>query len=143
MKSRFVLLCSLAAYLIALGLPALHGGAKSLSGLTLLLLGWFQAVGGECFAWLANLLFFAGIALFFCKRYRATLIAALTASLVGLDTFRATRFSVDSAGYNTNIDHIGYAFYVWQLSFILLAITSALRSSANNSFKPKPLRGSA
>ena len=142
MKSTLLFFLALATYIVALALPALHGTGKSIHGISLLLLGWVQ-VPVECVAWLANLTFVTSAMLFLLKRYRGSAVFAATSVLVGLDTFRATRFSVDSACYNIAIEHVGSAFYGWQLSFLLLGVASVLRASANNSFKPNSLRESA
>ena len=143
MKSTLLFLLSLAFYCVSLGLPAISGGRDVLPGLSLLILGWIQAYDGECFAWLANIAYFTGVMLFLIKRYKAAVYAAAMACLIGFDTFRATQYSPNAAGYSVNIESIGSAFYVWELAFAVLALTAGLRASANNSFKPNSLRESA
>lgn len=142
MKPSIPFLASLASYAVSLALPAVHGRGHSLDGFALLLLGWVQAPV-ECAAWLANLTFFSAVLLFLIRSYRASLCLAVGSVAIGFDTFRATRFSIDSGGFNIPIESIGAAFYVWQVSFILLAIASYRRTSANPPVPPPSIRQSA
>ena len=134
---------SLIAYAVSLALPALHGGDSGIGGFILGMFGWAQILNAQCFAWLANPLYFASIFTFLLKRYRDATHYAFAAALIAIDTFRATQFQPDESGRMVKIDAVGSAFYVWELSFLLLLYVSWRASLANNSFKPTPLRGPA
>jgi hypothetical protein len=138
MKSNFDLLISLVIYLISLFLPSLYGGGTYLGGLVLLCMGWAQIPDGQCFAWISNPIFASAVVCFLCKNFKPAGVFSLAASVVGLDTFRATVFSPDARGMDVQIEAVGSAFYLWQLSFIVLAVASFYRVRANNSFKPDP-----
>lgn len=127
MKSHVPLLLCALAYGVALFLPALHGGGSHLIGLVLLLLGWAQIASGACLAWLANPVFVAGFVAFAVRRFRLALGAAALSCLIGLDTFRAAVFSLNEAGHDVAIERVGAAFYVWELSFVVLLVASARR----------------
>jgi len=123
MKLYVPLVASALAYIVALFLPALYGGGSHVIGFVLLVLGWVQSHHGECYAWFANPVFFVGFFAFALRRFKVSLCCTALACLIGLDTFRATVFSLNEAG-NDAIEHVGAAFYVWQLSFIVLLLAS-------------------
>ncbi|KQQ70009.1 hypothetical protein ASF73_12955 [Xanthomonas sp. Leaf131] len=127
MKNYGPAFLSAVVYLISLFLPALHGGGKQIVGLVLLLLGWLQTADAQCFAWLANPLYLAAWGALLFKRFALSCSIALVACVVGLDTFRATVFSPDERGEDVLIDKVGIAFYVWELSFIIIVVASLLR----------------
>lgn len=113
------LFISIATYGVSLFLPAVHGGEHSLDGLVVLILGIFAE---GCSAWYANLIYAASLAMLASKKYKPAIVFSLAAALVGLDTFRLESFQIDSAGYNVAVTSIGLAFYVWTLSFLLVAL---------------------
>jgi hypothetical protein len=123
MTKRFFWLLTLVIYITSLFFNALHGGGTSLDGITLLLFGWAQTVTGQCFAWLANPIFFAAFTLFILSRFKMAAGLSFLACIVALDTFRATRFPPNEA-YTVAIDAVGTAFYIWIASFILLGLAS-------------------
>lgn len=125
----FLLVASALLYLVALTLPALHGGGDSVGGLVILLFGWMQVFDGQCIAWMSNPLFFIAWLCYFLKLYRMSSGLMLSACLIGLDTFRATKFAKNEAGHEVLIDHVGAAFYVWELSFLALLAVVLLRLS--------------
>ncbi|QDH71471.1 hypothetical protein FKV23_16270 [Lysobacter alkalisoli] len=124
MKRNLPLLISFAVFIASLFLPALHGRGSSIDGLVLLFFGWTQAVDALCFAWLANLAIAAGAIFYLLRQFMVALWSSVIAMVIGLDTFRATVFPSDAGGMNVQIDAIGSAFYVWELSFAILAATS-------------------
>ncbi len=138
MKKKYWLLVSIFFYAAALLLPALYGGGSSQVGWVVLLLGAFKIPGAECLAWLANPLFFIAVFCFGFNKLRAAFSLSLCAAAIGLDTFRLSGFPLDAGGFNVPVTSVGPAFYVWMLSFLVLA-----GASANESFKPVPLRGAA
>ncbi|USJ02560.1 hypothetical protein MUG10_11070 [Xanthomonas prunicola] len=131
----FLLVVSALLYIAALCLPALHGGAEQVSGVVLLMFGWIQVFDSQCFAWLSNLLFFGAWLCYFFKADRTTLGLLLSACLIGMDTFRATRYLKNEAGHEVIIDRVGAAFYVWELSFLALLIVVLIRLSEKRSVK--------
>jgi len=136
MKLYVPLVASAFAYIVALFLPALYGGGSHVIGFVLLVLGWVQSHNGECCAWFANPVFFAGFFAFALRRFKVALCCAALACLIGLDTFRATVFSLNEAGNDVAIEHVGAAFYVWQLSFIVLLLASIRMMSIGRSPTP-------
>jgi len=136
MKLYVPLIASALAYIVALFLPALHGGGSHVIGFVLLVLGWVQSHNGECYAWFANPVFFTGFFAFALRRFKVALCCAALACLIGLDTFRATVFSLNEAGNDVAIEHVGAAFYVWQLSFIVLLLASIRMMSIGRSSTP-------
>jgi hypothetical protein len=128
-------------YVVSLFLPALHGGENAVAGWLLGMFGWAQILNAQCFAWLANPLYVAAVITSLLKRYRDSLHYSLAATFIAIDTFRATHFNPDESGRTIEVDGIGIAFYVWILSFLMVAYASWKASLANNSFKPTPLRG--
>ncbi|PKV10653.1 hypothetical protein [Xanthomonas prunicola] len=136
----FLLVVSALLYIAALCLPALQGGAEQVSGVVLLMFGWIQVFDGQCFAWLSNLLFFGAWLCYFFKSYRTTLGLLLSACLIGMDTFRATRYLKNEAGHEVIIDRVGAAFYVWELSFLALLIVVLMRMAKNRDVHQKAIR---
>ncbi len=130
-----LLVVSALLYVAALCLPALHGGAEHVSGIVLLMLGWIQVLDGQCVAWLANLLFFGAWLCYLFKSDRTALGLLLSACLIGMDTFRATRYLKNEAGHEVMIDRVGAAFYVWELSFLALVIVVLVRLSKKRGVK--------
>lgn len=130
-----LLLITLATYLVSLLLPALHGDGNQNMGLVLLLLGWFQMVDGQCMAWLANPIYAVGVLLFIRDKFKAAAILSLLSCLVGLDTFRATHLS--SAVRDFPITSIGSAFFVWEISFVLLGLASIYFAATNSRKLPQ------
>ena len=51
--------------------------------------------------------------------------------------------AINEAGHDVVLDHVGLAFYLWEISFLVLAISSWRALSASNSLQPNQLRGSA
>lgn len=125
----FLLVSSALLYLVALCLPALHGGRDDVGGLVILLFGWIQVFDGQCVAWMSNPLFFIALLCYFLKLYRMASALMLSACLIGLDTFCATKFAKNEAGHEVLIDHVGAAFYVWELSFLALLALVLIRLS--------------
>ena len=123
MTKRILWLFTLIAYITSLFFPALYGGGTYLDGVTLLLYGWAKTLDGQCYAWLANPIFFAAFIFFILSRFKIAAGISLLAFLIGLDTFRATRFPPNEA-YTVAIDAVGPAFYIWMASFIFLALAS-------------------
>ena len=131
MKVSLLVLSAL-LYGIALCLPALHGGNDQLGGFVILLLGWIQLVDGQCIAWLSNPLFFLAWLCYFLKLDKLAAALLVSACLIGLDTFRATRFDKNEAGHQVTIDHVVAAFYVWELSFLILLAVVLMRLLKKN-----------
>nr|WP_283161902.1 hypothetical protein [Xanthomonas nasturtii] len=130
-----MLIASALLYVVALCLPALHGGADQVGGLIILLFGWIQILDGQCIAWVSNLLFFGAWLCYFVKFYRMASGLLFAACLIGMDTFRATRYLKNEAGHEVIIDQVGAAFYVWELSFVALLVLVLMRLSEMRSSK--------
>lgn len=124
---RFLLVLSALLYVVALCLPALHGGDEHLGGFVILLLGWMQVVDGQCIAWMSNPLYWLAWLCYGLKVDKMAAALLMAACLIGLDTFRATRFDKNEAGHQVMIDHVGAAFYVWALSFVVLLVVVLIR----------------
>ncbi|MCD0245988.1 hypothetical protein JWH11_08225 [Xanthomonas melonis] len=122
-----LLVSSALLYAAALCLPALHGGDTSLGGLAILLFGWMQVIDGQCVAWMSNPLFLLAWLGYFLKADRMAAVLLVAACLIGLDAFRATRFDRNEAGHQVMIDHVGVAFYLWELSFVVLLVLVLMR----------------
>ncbi|WP_372392582.1 hypothetical protein ACCQ05_00580 [Xanthomonas sp. NCPPB 3582] len=128
----FLLVLSALLYGIALCLPALHGGDTSVGGFVILLFGWMQVIDGQCVAWISNPLFLLAWLCYLLKVDKMAAALLVAACLIGLDTFRATRFDRNEAGHQVMIDHVGAAFYVWELSFVVLLVLVLMRISSTS-----------
>ena len=122
MKPWQPLLASLILFGVSLFLPALYSSGTSLAGIWLGLFGYFQVMDLQCFAWLANPVYAFACLFYLVRSYRLSLWAACLAMLIGLDTFRATGVPLNEGGTEYPIDHVGAAFYVWELGFLVLAL---------------------
>ncbi|MCL1532692.1 hypothetical protein M3O57_20485, partial [Xanthomonas nasturtii] len=67
--------------------------------------------------------------------YRMASGLLFAACLIGMDTFRATRYLKNEAGHEVIIDQVGAAFYVWELSFVALLVLVLMRLSEMRSSK--------
>jgi hypothetical protein len=151
-----MIIAAIALYLISMFLPGLiylkgsyHGdicipdrGMAKMPGLGILISGWLGLLRGNI-AWFANWFFiYACISSVknlmpvaasrtipvFSVRKRIALLS-LSGSLIGLQAFS---FQVwpngDAGGVNCNLlDHLGSGFYLWELSFICLALSQMFK----------------
>lgn len=86
-----------------------------------------QVIDGQCVAWMSNPLFLLAWLGYLLKADRMAAALLVAACLIGLDTFRATRFDRNEAGHQVMIDHVGVAFYVWESSFVVLLVLVLMR----------------
>jgi hypothetical protein len=121
---------------------ALNVAGRALSGTFVLAQGWMGVFTGDL-AWFANPLYVVALMLVMLKCYRATILIAAACAAIGLLSYGAEAWWF-AENKGTSIDSLGPAFKVWEISFLLLLLGAlALWVASNNSFKPKPLRGSA
>jgi len=123
------LLASLGSYLWALTLPAIHSSDGYLIGGATLAFGWMQVVNLTSLAWLANPLY--GLAIKYTWRNEHLVAAMLLAlaALVGVDTFRLESYHDGTRSDLVAVQSVGIAFYVWQLSFLLLLTANAIAAA--------------
>lgn len=125
------LLSSAALFLGSLFLPALSydpggGGSDSLSGLNLLLLGWFDVFEGVV-GWLANPLYaFGCVAVLLRRRYTALVLLGL-AVLLAISSVQLFSIGVmrDESGHRYPLAALSLGFFAW-----LAAIVTALLGAA-------------
>ena len=94
-------------------------------GWSILMFGWNVFGTGLVFAWYANVLFF--LAILFAKvlrKYEISQILSWAAFLLGMTSFFFHGNTDEVASYVYYVDHLAIGFYVWETSFILLAIYS-------------------
>jgi len=128
---------SIASYLVACATPALHlagrentlGELTPMSGFAGLFSGFFALFGGQ-FAWLANPLGLLALILLLRRHDNASLLASLAALLMAQHTwvFVGTVISGDEGGVKKYlVSSLGLGFYLWLVSFLLLAVASLVR----------------
>ncbi len=87
-------------------------------------------VGGGVFgiflgivAWFANLFFYTTLILIAFRKYFVGAIIATAGFVLGLQSFFFTSYPADESGGNTiYVDHLSWGFYIWLISFLLLAL---------------------
>lgn len=103
-------------YCVSLTLPGLHlVDGEVVEGWRLLLTAWYGALILE-FPWFANLAFFLAIPFAAKGHNRAAGLAGSAAFLIGLLSLRSTMW----IAHHTHIDHLGWGFYLWMASFLVL-----------------------
>lgn len=130
MKPRLrFLLAAAALFTVSLFLPAVtydvSGTSDSMSGLSLLLMGWFDVFAGVV-GWLANPLFAFGCVAVLLRR-KITSIVLLAASLLfaisSVQLF-STGVMKDESGALYPLQYFSAGFYVW-LAAIVVALAGA------------------
>lgn len=115
-----VALTSLSTFAVSLCLPAIHAGGMSIQGSQLLFMGWLGILYSGVIPWIANPLYALAVLMFVFGQYRWATITGVAALLVALDSLRLDTWRVDDKP--VPIDHYGVSFYLWQASFLILAI---------------------
>jgi hypothetical protein len=120
------------AYLLSLSLPAFHyadwpDGYRAQRpfdiGASVLAWGALGALLGQ-FGWYANIMGLAALVLALLDRRGAARLLALVGFALGLYSLLlvAQPLPLDEGGMNTvTVSRLGSGFYVWELSFLLLA----------------------
>jgi hypothetical protein len=90
-------------------------------GYLILILGWLGVfVGAPFLPWFANVV---GVIAFVAHRAsKVSLALAATAFGLGLDSFTFKIKRAVETGEKSYVDHLGLGFYVWEMSFLLLAL---------------------
>ena len=121
---RWLAAAGLVLYLVALLLPAIDGpGFPALSGYDVLRQG-AGAWRDDVFAWYANPLFFAGLAMCWIGRFRLALALTVAGLAVALTSLSAEALA-SRAGREVPAFAYAAGFYLWLLAFVAL-IASAL-----------------
>lgn len=103
-------------YCVSLALPGLHlVDGEIVEGWRLLLTAWYGALILE-FPWFANLPFFLAVIFAAKGKKLAAGLAGCAAFLIGLLSLRSTMW----IEHHTHIDHLGWGFYLWMASFLVL-----------------------
>lgn len=136
----------LAIYLSSLFFPGIyandpHSSSTFMTGLSILASGWLGVLSGN-FGWLANPAFFACLLTLWLRYFLSTICLAALAIAFALDSLR-----IDEVWYteatSTPVLGLGIGYAIWLASFLAAVVIGAFHwYRANNSFKPKPLRGS-
>jgi hypothetical protein len=88
--------------------------------------GWLGIFMGT-FAWYANVFGFLALCCF-RKATKLSFIMALLAVIIGSTSVSFGTVWLDEGGVNKlYVDHLGEGFYVWELSFFLLALSCLVR----------------
>lgn len=126
MSTGIIYWAALATYALSLVLPGFVTQSDDPSsanwlGYFILGIGWLGMFASQ-FAWYANLLFLAAA---IAARFKGPAVGAGLAALafaLGLQSFMFHDFPLDEGGARTAVvDHLANGFYVWELSFLLLA----------------------
>lgn len=131
---RLLILLSVASYGLSLYLPIY--GESTFQGVYALLLGW--AVGANDWAsavsWLGNVFFIIGLILILKRkkpRPIGALICAVLALITGLAVLGAGQAFIGAESSKTIIKFsMGYGFYAWIASFVLLGIGAYLKKKS-------------
>ncbi len=116
-----IIIISIAIYICSLFLPAgFQGNGHIAFGYYLLLIGWAGIIFG-CFAWLANILYAISILLLLNNSFKRASYFLAASILVGLQSFNGIPIDYERTSPP------GIAFYVWELSFIILFIYTLLQ----------------
>lgn len=127
-----VAIASLLVFMTSMFLPAIHAGGIVIQGSQLLWMGWMGMLYSGIVAWLANPLYVLALLLMILRKDRGAFWLGLAAFLIGLDSLRLDTWRVDEKP--VPIDHLGTSFYLWEASFLILAIGAfvAWRRSSND-----------
>ena len=129
-------LVAVACYVAAFFLPTLYltgqantaGQQTSMVGLMAFINGFFALFELQC-AWLANPLAFVALVLLLCRIHLVSLVFSLAALLIAQHTWAVvgTTISGDEGGVTKFlVTSLGPGFYVWCLSFLLLAVAALI-----------------
>jgi len=136
-----ILLCSIISYILSLFLPTLlysRGGSDS--GGLVLELGWLGILG-FVFAWLANPVYFIAVIAYIivnsssiAKRPTVPLFLTVIALALGATSFQAKGLDLNTGpiGPRGTIMGLGYCFFLWMLSFLILLIGCFIQSMSPN-----------
>jgi hypothetical protein len=148
-KPQYVCGLAIALYLLSLSLPGIVYQPTPVAatdfGYYLLLVGAW-GIFSNTFAWFAN--FWVLLAIF-CSTVRtvrasvAAMILSMLAFLTGLNSYEFTQKYLDESGNNVlRVDYLGIGFYIWELSFLVLAtyfcliVLAERRSAATSQASP-------
>lgn len=124
-------MASLGCYLWALTLPAIRDSESYLIGGATLAFGWMQVLSLTSLAWLANPLYALAIKYTWRKENLLAAILLALAVLIGADTFRLESYHDGTRSDPVAVQSVGIAFYIWQLSFLLLLAANAMAAAFN------------
>jgi len=130
------LLAALALFAVSLFLPAItydvSGTSDSSSGMSLLLMGWFDVFAGVA-GWLANPFFAFGCVAVLLRRKLTSIVLLSLSLLLAISSVQlfSTGVMKDESGALYPLQHFSAGFYVW-LAAIVVALVAAF-------IKDKPL----
>ncbi len=130
MKPRLqFLLAAAVLFAVSLFLPAItydvSGTSDSMSGLSLLLMGWFAVFAGV-FGWLANPLFAFGCVAVLLRRKITSIVLLALSLLLAISSVQlfSTGVMKDESGALYPLQFFSAGFYVW-LAAIVVALIAA------------------
>ncbi len=130
MKPRLqVLLAAVASFAVSLFLPAIAydvaGTSDSMSGLSLLLMGWFDVFAGVV-GWLANPFFAFGCVAVLLRRKITSIVLLALSLLLAISSVQLFSSGVmkDESGALYPLQHFSAGFYLW-LAAIVVALIAA------------------
>ena len=123
-----ILLISLTIFIVSLTQSALtyndFGGQKTISSLSLLLMGGLAILGGgllEWFIWLANPIYFLAIIFFFKSNPKSKKFSMVSTTLaISFTTWNEILASEN--GRTATIETLNSGYWLWALSLIILTI---------------------
>lgn len=131
----YLIYLAAALYLVSLFTPAMSFTiAAPATGLNLLEVGWLGLFIGML-AWYANVAAALGFIMALLKNFRAALLVSVAAIVLGSQSFFLRLVPTNEGNFGgcdlgpamvgtdscVPVDHLGIGFYLWMLSFILLA----------------------
>ncbi len=81
------------------------------------------------FAWFANIFWLAALLFSVAKKYKTSLVLFATGFIIGLQSFFPMSWPANEGGVGPDVvvQYLGLGFYVWELSFVLMAISCFLK----------------
>jgi hypothetical protein len=128
LRFRF-LLAAVVLFAVSLVLPAItydvSGTSDSMSGLSLLLMGWFNVFAGVA-GWLANPFFAFGCVAVLLRRKITSIVLLVLSLLLAISSVQLFSSGVmkDESGVLYPLQYFSAGFYVW-LAAIVVALISA------------------
>lgn len=147
----FLIYMALALYLSSLFLPAIIlVQAAPGTGLNILEIGWLGIFFGM-FAWYANALVALAFIFAHIEDFKTALILLVGAILLGPQSFLLRLVPTSEANFGgcdldprllgttpcVPVDHLGVGFYLWMLSFMVLAAHCLVQLFRRRACKPK------
>lgn len=138
LKRHALLLLSLLLYCASLPLIGVYGEAHNVQGSTILQAGWLAFT--DTVAWFANIAYVVALVGYAIRFSRVSVVFSLVGLALGLDSFRMQDFIYNTASPATKVTALGEGFYVWMVSFAVMAAAAAVQwSRARRSATPPPL----